>query len=110
MEISISYLHNSNFYHNIYPDLINLVMWLEYREMKKAPDDDAVRSALNWKAGDDNNDNDLIFFARVIVILSSTTMATEELTGCVMLLKRWQDRDRGFFSSCAGVTSPLSSA
>lgn len=36
--------------------------------MKKAPD--AVRSALNWKARDNNNDNDLIFFARVIVILT----------------------------------------
>lgn len=55
--------------------------------MKKAPDDAAVRSALHWKAGD-NNDNDLNFFAPVIVILSSTTMAMEELTGCVMLLKR----------------------
>lgn len=30
--------------------------------MKKAPDDAAVRSALNWKARDNNNDNDLIFF------------------------------------------------
>lgn len=108
MEISISYLHNSNFYHNICPDLINPVMWLEYRDMKKAPDDAAVRSALNLKAGDNNND--LIFFAHVTVILSSATMAMEELTGCVMLLKGWQDRGRGFFSSCAGVTSPLSSA
>lgn len=79
--------------------------------MKKAPDDAAGRSALNWKAGDNNNnDNDLIFFAPMIMILSSTMMAMEELIGYVMLLKRWQDRDHGFFSSCAGVTSPLSSA